>query len=204
MNYTSLVTQIQDITQNYETTFVANIPLFVQRAERRIHMEAALPSSRKNTTGVTVIGSRSLTLPTDLISMESLSITTPTAGELNLLPKSAPFLDEMYPNTTTQSVPKYYARYDEATLKLAPTPDAAYPVNFHYFAMPESVVTAVSGTTWLATNYDQVLLYGCLLEAYVFMKGSADVMAYYKTAYDGGMAEIKAITSATKLNGFRG
>jgi len=201
MNYASLLAQVQDITQNFETSFVANIPLFVQRAERRIHMEAGLPSSRANSTGVTVAGSRDITVPATLISMESLGITV-SGAEVNLLPKSAPFLDEMYPVVATQDVPKYYARYDVGTIKMAPTPAAAYPVTFHYFAMPTSIVTA--GSSWLGDNYEQTLLYGVLLEAYVFMKGSSDVMAYYKTGYDAGMAEIKAITSATKLNGFRG
>jgi hypothetical protein len=203
MNYATLKQAIQDITQNYETTFVASIDQFIKIAERRIHMEANLPSSRKNATGVTVIGNRSVTLPADYITGKAIEITT-AAGVVNLLPKAAEYLNEMYPVAATQAQPKFYAQYDESMLILAPTPDQIYTVGFHYMAVPTSITTAVSGTTWLGTNFDQVLLYAALLEAYVFMKGSADVMAYYKAAYDAGIDEIRNVVSTTKMNNFRG
>jgi len=200
MNYAALFAQIQDTTQNNDPVFIANIDGFIQTAERRIYMEAALPSTRKNSIGALVIGSRSLTLPTDYITGKSISITTAT-GIYNLLPKAAEFLEEMYPLATTQAPPKYYAQYDSTTLSVAPTPDLAYAVAFHYFAIPASIVSA--GASWLGDNFDQVLLYATLLEAYVFMKGSTDVMAYYKTAYDVGLAELKSTMQATKLNNYR-
>jgi len=203
MNYTTLKQSIQDITQNYETTFVASIDQFIKLAERRIHMEANLPSSRKNATGVTTIGSRLVTLPADYITGKSIEITTAT-GVYNLLPKAAEYLTEMYPVTATQAQPKFYAQYDESTLIVAPTPGLAYVVGFHYMAVPTSITTAVSGTTWLGNNFDQVLLYAALLEAYVFMKGSQDVMTYYAEAYKSGLAELQAVVKTTKMHDFRG
>lgn len=205
MNYTALKQQIQDTTQNNDTTFLANIDGFIKTAERRIYLEAAIPGTRKNATGVTVAGNRSVTLPTDYIYLKSVEITTVT-GVYNLLPKAAEFLTEMYPLVATQTQPKYYAHYDSTTyhaetINVAPTPDQIYTVNFHYFATPASIVTAA--TTWLGDNFDQVLLYAALLEAYVFMKGSADVMAYYKTAYDVGLSEIRSATQNIKMDNFR-
>jgi len=108
----------------------------------------------------------------------------------------------MYPVVANVAQPKYYAQYDATTIQIAPTPDVAYAIGFHYFAMPVSIVTA--GTSWLGDNFDQVLLYGAMLEAYIFMKGDADVMGYYKAAYDVGLAELKAVVSATKMNNYRG
>ena len=163
-------------------------------------MEANLPSSRKNTTGVMTIGNRTLALPADYIVGKSIEITT-AAGVVNLLPKAAEFLNEMYPIVATQAQPKYYAQYDTTNLIVAPTPDLAYAVNFHYFAMPTSIVTA--GTTWLDTNFPQTLLYCALLHAYVYMKGSPDVMAYYKEAFAAGLKEIQAVTAAIKMNDYR-
>jgi len=200
MNYAALSALIESTTQNNDPVFLANIDRFIQMAERRIHMEANLPSSRKNTTGVLTIGSRSLTLPTDYIVGKAVEIVTAT-GVVNLLPKAAEFLTEMYPVTATQAQPKYYAQYDELTLTVAPTPDLAYVVNFHYFAMPSSIV--VTGNTWLGDKFEQVLLYATLLEAYVFMKGSADIMAYYKAGYDAGLKEFQQVTGAIKMNDFR-
>lgn len=200
MSYAALTANILDFTQNYDTAFTAAIPTFIQMAERQIHMEANLPSSRKNTTGVMTIGNRTLVLPADYIVGKAVDITTAT-GVVSLLPKAAEFLNEMYPVVTTQAQPKYYAQYDATNLIVAPTPDLAYAVGFHYFAMPASIVTA--STTWLDTNFPQTLLYCSLLHAYVYMKGSADVMAYYKAAFDVGLKEIQAVTSAIAMNDYR-
>jgi len=200
MNYTSLAALIESTTQNNEPTFVATIPTFVQMAERQIHMEARLPSARKNTTGVTVIGSQFVTLPLDYITGKAIEIVT-AAGTVNLLPKSPEFITEMYPVAATVAQPRYYAQYDTTSLMLGPTPDQAYPVNFHYFAVPTSIVTA--GNTWLGDNFEHVLLYASLLHAYVFMKGSADIMAYYKAAYDAGITELRVVASNTKQTNFR-
>lgn len=200
MNYAALVTLIQSTTQNYENTFVANVDGFIQRAERMIHTEANLPTSRKNSTGVMTIGSRTLVLPFDYITGKSIEITT-AAGVVNLLPKAAEYINEMYPVVATLAPPKVYAQYDELTLLIGPTPDLAYVVNFHYMAIPTSIVSA--NTTWLGNNFENVLLYGSLLHAYTFMKGSADVMTYYKTAYDTALAELKAAVTQTKMHNYR-
>ena len=53
MNYTELQTAICDYTQNFESDFVANIPVFVQQAEQRIYNSVQFPALRKNVTGLT-------------------------------------------------------------------------------------------------------------------------------------------------------
>jgi hypothetical protein len=77
------------------------------------------------------------------------------------------------------------------TFLLGPTPDANYNVELHYYYYPESIVTA--GTTWLGDNFDTVLLYGTLVEAYTYMKGETDVMAYYETKYKEALALAKRL-----------
>jgi len=64
---------------------------------------------------------------------------------------------------------------------LGPTPDAAYNAELHYYYYPESIVS--SGTTWLGDNFDTVLLYGSLVEAYTFMKGETDLLQLYDAKY---------------------
>jgi hypothetical protein len=61
----------------------------------------------------------------------------------------------------------------------------------HYVYYPQSIVTA--GTSWLGDNFDSVLLYGALLEAYTNMKGEADVKATYQKRYDEAMALLKQL-----------
>jgi hypothetical protein len=74
---------------------------------------------------------------------------------------------------------------------LGPTPDAVYNVELHYYYYPESIVTA--STTWLGDNFDSVLLYGALVEAYTYMKGEADIMTFYNTKYQEALALAKRL-----------
>jgi hypothetical protein len=74
---------------------------------------------------------------------------------------------------------------------LGPTPDAAYNVELHYYYYPESIVTA--GTTWLGDNFDSVLLYGSLVEAYTFMKGETDMVNLYGQKYAEALALAKRL-----------
>lgn len=63
--FTTLKTAIQDYTQNTETTFVNQLPTFIQNAEERILKEAQLDYFRKNATGVITSGNKFLSKPDD-------------------------------------------------------------------------------------------------------------------------------------------
>ena len=196
MNYAALSSAIQDYTENYETSFVANIPTFVEQAEQRIYNTIQFPSLRKNVTGTASANNKYLSCPTDFISVYSMAVF-PTGGEYTyLLNKDVNFIREAYPQPTDTGTPRYYALFGpqssapaELTFILGPTPDATYNVELHYFFYPESIVTA--GNTWLGDNYDTVLLYGCLVEAYTYMKGEADMLALYTSRYQEALALAK-------------
>jgi hypothetical protein len=71
---------------------------------------------------------------------------------------------------------------------LGPTPDTTYSVELHYYYYPESITTVASGQTWLGDNFDTVLLYGSLIEAYTFMKGEQDMIGLYDGKYKEALA----------------
>jgi len=117
-----------------------------------------------------------------------------------LLNKDVNFLREAYPNPASTGVPKYYALFgpsstlpNELTFILGPTPNAGYNVELHYFYYPESITVAASGTTWLGDNFDTVLLYGSLVEAYTFMKGEQDMMVLYEGKYKEALSLAKRL-----------
>jgi hypothetical protein len=210
MNYAALSAAIQDYTQNYETEFVANIPVFIQQAEQRIYNSVQFPSLRKNVTGSVSASNKYLSCPNDFLSVYSLAVITGvTGGNLNtgsyeyLLNKDVNFIRQAYPSPNDTGTPKYYALFgptvsgsaisDELSFILGPTPDAAYDVELHYYYYPESITVAADGQTWLGDNFDTVLLYGSLVEAYTFMKGEADMMALYDTKYKEALALAKRL-----------
>ena len=196
MNYAQLVVAVSDYTENtFQTT---DMNTFIQQAEQRIYNTIQFPSLRKNVTGVTATGNKYLACPGDFLSVYSIAVY-PTGGEYSyLLNKDVNFIREAYPQPTDTSTPKYYALFGpqstneaELTFILGPTPDAVYNIELHYFYYPASIVTAVN--TWLGDNFDTVLLYGTLVEAYTFLKGEQDMMALYDGKYKEALALAKRL-----------
>lgn len=199
MNYVDLTAAIVAETENNDLTFVANIPLMVKNAEKRIYQAVKIPALRKAFAGTTTANDRYLTLPADYLSSREIS-TISTAGVYTfLLPKDVSFIREAYPNPTTAANPRYYAQYSPTQFLLGPTPDAAYAVDMNYFYYPESIVTA--GTTWVGENWDNVLLYGALVEAAVFMKSEDDVMKAYSGQYIANLKLLQDYASGILQSG---
>jgi hypothetical protein len=196
VNYAQLVVAVSDYTENTFPT--VDMDTFIKQAEQRIYNTIQFPSLRKNVTGLTTASNKYLACPQDFLSVYSMAVF-PTGGEYTyLLNKDVNFIREAYPQPTDTATPKYYALFGpqstlltELTFILGPTPDAAYNVELHYFYYPESIVTA--GTSWLGDNFDTVLLYGTLVEAYTFMKGEQDMMALYDGKYKEALALAKRL-----------
>lgn len=198
MNYSELTTAIQDYTENTFTS--TQLATFVEQAEQRIFNMVQFPSLRKNVTGTTTASNRYLGCPTDFLSVYSMSLDTGSGSFEFLLDKDVNFIRQVYPNPSSTGTPKYYALFgpqfgDEKELSfiLGPTPDANYSVELHYFYYPESITTAASGQSWLGDNFDPVLLYGSLVEAYTFMKGEADLLSLYNGKFNEALQMAKRL-----------
>lgn len=189
MNYTQLVAAIQSTVENQFQT--VDIDRFIDQAEQRIYNSIQLPVLRKNVTGTLTSGNKYLSTPTDWLATFSLAVIDDTGNFKYLLDKDVNFIREAYPSPTDEGLPEYYAQFDQNTFILGPTPDANYDMELHYFYYPESIVTA--GTSWVGDNFDSVLLYGALLEAYTYMKGEPDVIVQYQKQFDSAMAMLKQL-----------
>jgi hypothetical protein len=286
VNYAELWQTIQDYTQNFETDFVANIPVFVTQAEERVYNTVQIPPLRRNVTGTSQPNSPYLSCPTDFLSAFSMAVIDASGNYEYLLNKDVNYLRAAYPNPNTTGAPAYYALFgpevlnrgatNELSFILAPTPDAQYSIELHYYYYPVSIVqgiirllgsitggsgytngsyyrvpliggtgsgasadiivsggsiTAVTlrsggsfytvadsltasttilgagsgfsvpvqtlinadGSSWLGDNYSPVLLYGSLVEAYIFMKGEQDMMTYYETKFKEALAQLNRL-----------
>jgi len=191
MNYTQLSNAIQAYTENPSSDFVAQIPVFVQQAEQRIYNSVQFPSLRKNVTGYTTANNKYLQCPTDFLAVYSMAAVDAAGSYEYLLNKDVNFIRQAYPNPNDdKAIPRYYALFgprsdneDELSFILGPTPDASYIIELHYFYYPESITVAADGRTWLGDNFDTVLLYGSLVEAYTYMKGEQDILTLYNQKY---------------------
>jgi hypothetical protein len=149
-----------------------------------------------------------LSAPDDYLATYSLAVVTDVTGaDLNtgtyeyLLNKDVNFIRQAYPTPNDKGVPRYYALFgptvsgstitNELTFILGPSPDQNYYVELHYYYYPQSIVTA--GNSWLGDNFDSVLLYGSLIEAYTYMKGEADIMQLYNQKFMEALALAKRL-----------
>ena len=161
--YAQLKQAIQDYTENDETSFVNNLPLFIRMAEERILKGVQLNLFQKNQFGNMTSGNEYLASPSDFLAPFSLSIDVSGNKEF-LLFKDLDFVQTYTPDATTTGQPKYYAQFDVDNFLLSPSPDATYTCEIHYFYRPDSLTAgAGSATTWLSTNAEMCLLYGSFL-----------------------------------------
>lgn len=189
--FTTLKNALQDYLETTETTFVDNLSVIITQVEDRILKSVQLPDFKKNSTGSTTSSNKYLTCPTDFLAPYSLAVDN--SGYEFLLFKDVNFIREAYPSSSTTGIPKYYALFDADNFILAPTPNANLTAELHYFYKPESITSASSGTSWLGDNAENTLLYGCLVEAYTFLKGEPDLMQLYAARYEDALGKLKAL-----------
>jgi hypothetical protein len=200
MNYTELKNAIESYTENTSFT-TTELDTFIQQAEQRIYNTVQLANLRKNATGSLSANNKYLSAPGDYLSTYSLAVIDNSGNYSFLKNVDVNYIRQVYPSPTATGLPKYYAIFgptvdgptitDELSFILGPTPNAAYGVELHYYYYPESITEVPAGRTWLGDNFDSVLLYGSLVEAYTFMKGETDMMALYDGKYKEALMLLK-------------
>ena len=196
MDYSTLCTQVQNYVENSFTT--AQLNVFIEQAEQRILNTVQLPDLRKNVMGITTANNKYISCPDDFLSVFSFAVVDLDGNYTYLLNKDVNFIREAYPSPSSTGIPRFYAIFGpqstnakELSFILGPTPDVSYNIELHYFHYPESIVTA--GTTWLGDNYDTVLLWGTIVEAYHYLKGEPDLIAAYEKRYQEALAQLKQL-----------
>lgn len=190
MNYAELVQAVQDYLESDEPTLVANIPTFVRATEQKVFNATQLPEVRENVTGAATAGNPYLSTPTNFLAPFSLAVIVDGEHKY-LLNKDVNFIREAYPAQGVTGVPRYYAQFDVDSFILGPTPDDSYDMQLHYYRYPPSIVDA--GTSWLGDNFANVLLYGSILEANMYVKGAADMQQLYEARFNEAMVQLKVL-----------
>ena len=207
MTLSELKTLIQNYVENSETTFVNTLDDFIKNAEDRIFELIQLNYFRKNVTGSLTAGNTYLTTPSDYQTSFSLA-DIDSNGDYHYLDKKHPTFMREYSvdptDTSENGRPLYYADFDAelstatdngSTLIVSPVPDQNYDVELHYLYKPTSLVSDTTGT-WLSQNARNALLYGTLVEAYIFMKGENDLTQQYEQRFANEISRLKNLAEA--------
>ena len=172
-------------------TSTEQINTFIKQAEQRVFNMVQLLDLRNNVTGSCTTANKYVTVPTDWLATFSLAVIDSLGNYEYLLNKDVNYIRQAFPNPSESGIPTHYAYFDQNSFIVGPTPNDNYAVELHYFYYPTSIVDA--GTSWLGDNFDSVLLYGSLLEAYTFMKGEPDIIQGYQKRYDEALAMLKML-----------
>jgi len=197
--YSELVDQIRSYTETSSdvlTTTVVND--FISQAELRIFREVDLDIFRAYEFATLTASNPFVALPgstpTTMAFVRYASIYQTTGASANervrLLQKDVSYMNEYWPNRTSVAQPKFYAMWDQNTIYLAPTPNLAYNIELA-LNRNETGLSVTNTTTWVSQNAPQVLLYGCLIEAFKYLKGPYDLLAQYDKSYQQALERLQ-------------
>ena len=164
----------------------------IKNAENRIYRDADSDDNRFYATSSLVTGNRYVTIPSDLRFIRYVQLKNSSGDQRFLEKRDTSFMSEYYDTPATQSgFPKYYGNWDAEFWVVAPTPDSTYEITLAYVKQPISITNtttpsaapAATAGTYISNKYQDLLLYGCLVEAYGYLKGPADMLQYYMHAY---------------------
>ena len=193
MAYT--LANLQDDIRNYtevDDSVLSNTILdtIIKNTENKIYREADSDDNRFYATSALVNGNRYVTIPTDLRVIRYAQLTDSAGNQTFLEKKDTSYMATFYDTPGTASgIPKYYANWDANYWVVAPTPNSTNLITLAYTKQPESITTTTGTTppstngTYTSNKYQDLLLYGCLVEAYGYLKGPADMLQYYEGSF---------------------
>ena len=195
MAYT--LANLQDDIRNYtevDSGVLSNTILdtVIKNAENKIYREADSDDNRFYATSALVSGNRYVTIPTDLRFIRYAQLTDSAGNQTFLEKKDTSFMAEYYSTPNTASgIPKYYGNWDAEFWVVAPTPNAQFSITLAYTKQPISITNTTQPTaapaatngTYVSNKYQDLLLYACLVEAYGYLKGPADMLQYYEGSF---------------------
>ena len=164
----------------------------IKNTENKIYREADSDDNRFYATSNLVSGNRYVTIPSDLRFIRYVQLKDSSGNQIFLEKRDTSFMAEYY-NTpgTSSGLPKYYGNWDANFWVVAPTPNSTFEITLAYVKQPVSITNTTQPTaapaatngTYVSNKYQDILLYGCLVEAFGYLKGPADMLQYYLQAY---------------------
>ena len=196
MAYT--LANLQDDIRNYtevdsDVLSTSVLDTIIKNTENKIYREADSDDNRFYATSQLVTGNRYVTIPSDLRFIRYVQLKDSSGNQIFLEKKDTSYMATFYDTPGTQSgFPKYYANWDADFWVVAPTPDSTYEITLAYVKQPISITNttqpsaapAATNGTYISNKYQDLLLYGCLVEAYGYLKGPVDMLQYYSQAYE--------------------
>ena len=196
--YSELTTQILNYTEVSTDVLTSTITDdFIEHTENRLLRDLDLDAFKSHQNSTLTADSPFLSLPggttpepTSLATIRTVMVYASTSSARDFLEqRDVSFMNEYWPIRTSTGTPKYWAWWDENTIYLAPTPSSALYVELGITRLPTRLSSS-NTTSWLGNNAPVALLYGCLAEAFKFLKGPAEMLQLYEQSYQRAIQEL--------------
>ena len=202
----NLQTDIRGYTEVGDTVLTdAVLKNIIKNSENAILRAVPTDQNAHYATSNLVVDNRYVTIPSDLRSINYVQLTDSQGKQFFLEQRDPSFMAEYYstPLSSDVDIPKYYGNWDEDFWVVAPTPNQTYAITLAYNKEAPSITDttptdfSVTGT-YLSNKYQDLLLYGCLVNTYGYLKGPTDMIQYYQGLYQNALT-----TYATEQIGYR-
>ena len=187
----NLQTDIRNYTEVGSTVLSDDVlERIIKNAEHTIFRAVDVDDERFYSTSNCIIANRYISIPADCRVIRYVQLLNDNVSpnvQVFLEQRDTSFMAEYYdtPSTSSTSLPKYWANWDEEYWVVAPTPDTAYEITMAFNKEPTSLTDSSKSTTgtYISNKYPDLLLYACLVNTYGYLKGPQDMLQYYKAAY---------------------
>lgn len=180
----------------HRTDMTAVIPDLIILGEARIARDLRLRRQVTHTTLATVANTQTVTLPTDFLEAENISVVDAGINR-NLEYVNIERLNVKYPDGAGNGSPVVYT-FESNNILLGPTPDAIYPVDFFYYARWAPLATTPSN--WLLSNHPNIYLFSALAEAGDYTKDS-DGVSKWEAKYNLGVKKLQDSDDESQFSG---
>jgi hypothetical protein len=166
------------------------IPRLINLAERKIARELKIQGFINIVSDTLTVGQSVYPKPDRWRDTVSINIGTGTGNTQRtpVFARSYEYLRSYWPNEALRDTPLFYADYNYQNWLIAPTPDAAYPIEILFYELPQ-LLDDVTQTNWLTEYAPQVLLYATLVEATPFLKNDERIPVW-QNMYDRAAAML--------------
>lgn len=179
-NYTYLVDDLIAATENDGSEFLSYIPKMVNRAEERLTRDLDDYGLVTYTSVAVSSGNNNITLPSGTRIVKNFNIVS-DGTRINLLQRTDEYIRDYWPVSASTGTPEYYARRNNTTVLIAPTPSSTVNGEVVYVSRPVTLASATPTNYFSDYCYD-ALFNASMVEAMVFMK-NFELVALFEQRY---------------------
>lgn len=181
-SYTYLVNDLINACENDGTEFLDYVPNMVNRAEERLTKDLDDYGLVTYTSVAVSSGNNIITLPTGTRIVKNINIVSDST-KINLLQRTDEYINDYWPVSASTAEPRYYAKRNNTTVLIAPTPASTHDGQVVHISRP-TTLTSVTQTNYFTDYCYNLLFNACMIEASMFQK-DYQTASLYEQKYAG-------------------